>query len=172
MAVLSAGYGGNSLLGGGGAVDGTLARFDRDVLSQSGATHLLILQGLTDIWGANGGVRTAAEVIAAHRQVIQRARAHGLAVIAATITPFGSSGQASAAGEEKRQTINNWIRTSKEFDGVVDFAKAVEDPANPAHFLKELTLDGGHPAELGIKKMGDAIDLSLFKTGPRTTSSR
>ena len=168
---MSAGYGGNSLLGGGGAVDGTLARFDRDVLSQSGATHLLILQGLTDIWGATGGVRTAAEVIAAHRQVIQRARARGLQVIGATITPFGGAGQASAAGEVKRQTINNWIRTSKEFDGVVDFAKAVEDPANPAHFLKELTLDGGHPAELGIKKMGEAIDLSLFTTAPRVHES-
>ena len=169
MAVLSAGYGGNSLLGGGGTVDGTLARLDRDVLSQSGATHLLILQGLTDIWGANGGLRTAAEVIAAHRQVIQRARGRGLQVIGATITPFGGSNQASAAGEEKRQTINNWIRTSKEFDGVVDFAKAVEDPANPSRFLKELTLDGGHPGELGIKKMGEAIDLSLFTTAPRVT---
>ena len=162
MAVLSAAYGGNSLLAGGGAVDGTLARFDRDVLSQTGATHVLVLQGLVDIWGPAGGAYSVQQVIAGLRQVIARSRDHGLKVIGATITPFGSSGQGNATGEEKRQAINAWIRTSGEFDGVVDFAKAVEDQAKPSQYLKELSLDGAHPNELGCKKMGEAIDLSLF----------
>jgi lysophospholipase L1-like esterase len=47
---------------------------------------------------------------------------------------------------------------------VVDFEKAVADPANPKRMLPEY--DSGdhlHPSDSGYKAMGEAISLALFK---------
>jgi lysophospholipase L1-like esterase len=59
--------------------------------------------------------------------------------------------------------VNQWIRTTKELDGVVDFDKVTTDPANPGVFLP--AYDSGdhlHPGDAGYKAMGDAIDLKLL----------
>jgi lysophospholipase L1-like esterase len=69
----------------------------------------------------------------------------------------------SPAGEEVRQALNKWIRSTKDADGVIDFDKATADPAHPDTFLP--AYDHGdhlHPSDPGYKAMGDAIDLSLF----------
>ncbi|MFD5318747.1 SGNH/GDSL hydrolase family protein [Streptomyces sp. NPDC127098] len=116
-----------------------ITRFDRDVLSQPGVTHLVLFLGINDI--GQPGTRsapeseqvTAAEVIAGQRQLIRRAHERGVQVIGATITPFRDDtlGFYSPAKEEVRQQVNHWIRTSGEFDAVADFEAAVRDPARP-----------------------------------------
>jgi lysophospholipase L1-like esterase len=142
-----------------------LARLDSDVLVQSGARYLIVLLGINDI-GFPGAVTTD-EIIAGHRQIIVRAHAIGLKVFGGTLTPFQAYLPGlyyTAVGETQRQAVNQWIRTSKAYDAVIDFDKAIRDPGNPAKILP--TYDSGdnlHPNDAGYKAMADAISLALFR---------
>jgi len=95
----------------------------------------------------------------------ERAHTHGIKVYIATLTPYVGAGYASPAGEQVRQAVNQWIRTTSQIDGFIDFDKATQDPANPTIFLP--AYDHGdhlHPNDPGYKAMGDAIDLKLFQS--------
>jgi lysophospholipase L1-like esterase len=167
IGVINQGIGGNRVLH-----DNTgpsaLARFDRDVLAQSSVKYLVILEAINDIGHAYtpknpNEIVTADDLIAGYAQMIERAHTHGIKVYGATLTPYVTAGYSSPKGEEVRQTVNNWIRTSGKFDGVIDFDKTITDPKNPGVFLPDY--DSGdhlHPSDAGYKAMGDSIDLSLF----------
>jgi lysophospholipase L1-like esterase len=140
-----------------------LSRFDRDVLSVPGVTHVTVLEGVNDL-GMTKPTPAAADLIAGYRQLIARAHAHGLKIIGATVLPYGGASYFSAAGEAERQKINAWIRTSHEFDGVIDFDAAIRDPAKPERMRADLQSgDWLHPNDAGYRVMGDAVDLSLFR---------
>jgi len=164
VAVLNAGISGNRVLHN---MEGTnaSARLDRDVLVQSGARYLIVLEGINDI--GFPGSASAAEIIAGHFQIIVRAHAMGLKVYGGTLTPFKAFLPGiyyTADGEAKRQAVNLWIRTSKAYDAVIDFDKAIRDPGNPA--TMRAAYDSGdnlHPNDAGYQAMANAIDLSLFK---------
>jgi lysophospholipase L1-like esterase len=176
MGVLNAGIGGNRLLSEAtvppgadiravGAGMNALARFERHVLSHPGVTHVIVLEGINDIGNARQNpTPTAEDLIAVHKQLIDQAHARGLKIFGATLTPFWGAAYYTEAGEAKRQALNEWIRTSKAYDGVIDFDKATRDPADPRKFLEKYdSCDYLHPADAGYKAMGDAIDLALFK---------
>jgi lysophospholipase L1-like esterase len=158
------GIAGNRLLDDGAGVS-ALARFDRDVLLQTGATHVVVLEGINDIGVArNSPNPTAQDLIGAHKQMIERAHAQGLTIIGATLTPFEGAAYFTPEGEAKRQALNEFIRTSGLYDGVIDFDKAARDPAAPTKFNP--LYDSGdhlHPNDAGYKAMGEAVDLNLFK---------
>jgi lysophospholipase L1-like esterase len=141
-----------------------LARFDRDVLVPPGVTHVIVLEGINDIGGARQNpTPTPDDLIAVHRQLIARAHARGLTVIGATLTPYEGAAYFTPQGEAKRLAVNDWIRTSGEYDGVIDFDQAVRDPQQPGRFLAQY--DSGdhlHPSDAGYEAMGNAIDLKLF----------
>ena len=140
-----------------------LSRFDRDVLAVPGVTHMTVLEGVNDL-GMTKPTPAAADLIAGYRQLIARAHAHGIKIIGATVLPYGGSAYFSAAGEAERQKINAWMRTSHEFDGVIDFDAAIRDPAKPDHMKADLQSgDWLHPNDAGYKVMGEAVDLKLFK---------
>jgi lysophospholipase L1-like esterase len=185
MAVLNAGIGGNRVLNEAtvpagvdvravGAGINALARFEHHVVSLPGVTHVIVLEGINDIGNARENpTPTAADLIAAHRQLIEQAHARGLKILGATLTPFWGAAYYTEAGEAKRQALNEWIRTSKAYDGVVDFDKATRDPNDPKKLLEKYdSCDYLHPSDAGYAAMGDAIDLSLFKSARSTTSSR
>jgi len=167
-AVVNVGIGGNKLLRYGTGPN-ALARLDRDVLSVPGVKTIILLEGINDI--GRGFLTTGPQdpvsleaLIAADKQIIQRAHDHGIKVIGATLTPYQGAGYASPAGEEVRTGLNNWIKTGGAFDGVVDFSTATADPANPLAFRADYNIrDKLHPNDAGYKAMADAIDLSLFK---------
>lgn len=155
---------------------GTQARFDRDVLTQTGVTHVIVMVGINDIGlpaflnliGIPTPLVTADDLIAGYKQLIARAHARGVKIIGATLTPSGGfvfpgSDYATATGEAKRQEVNTWIRESGAFDGVIDFDAVIRDPADPTLIKAELTADGLHPNDAGYQKMADAISLKLFK---------
>ena len=169
LAVLNQGMGGNRLLRD-GIGPSALARFDRDVLAMAGARWLVVLEGVNDIGTAVGArargepAATPADVIAAYRQILLRAHAHGLRVYGATVMPFeGFAAYSSAESEASRQEVNRWIRSAGELDGIIDFDAVARDPAHPAR-LRE-AVDGGdhlHPSAAGYAILADAIDLALF----------
>jgi lysophospholipase L1-like esterase len=161
VAVLNAGIGGNCVLQG-GLGPTALARFDRDVLSQSRVRWLIVLEGVNDIGGSHDAA-VATNLIAAYKTFIEQAHAHHIRVYGATILPFGGSFYDRLEHEAVRATVNDWIRTSGRFDAVIDFDAALRDPQNPTHLLP--AADSGdhlHPNETGYKLMADAIDLKLF----------
>ena len=164
VAVLNAGISGNRVLGDGAGVS-ALARFDKDVLMQTGVTHVVVMEGINDIGIARSNPSpSAADLIAGHKQLIERAHARGLKIFGATLTPYEGAAYFSPEGEAKRQALNEWIRTSGAYDGVIDMDKVTRDPAAPTKFLP--AYDSGdhlHPGDAGYKAMGDAVDLALFK---------
>jgi lysophospholipase L1-like esterase len=150
--------------------DGTgpsaLARFDHDVLALDGVKYIIILEGINDIGGNQRKTNnvTADDLIWGFTQMVERAHAHGIKVIGATLTPYGGAGYSYPPGQQIVETLNNWIRTGGVVDGYVDFYKATQDPANPTHFAA--FADSGdhlHPKDAGYKAMADSIDLNLFK---------
>jgi lysophospholipase L1-like esterase len=175
VAILNQGIGGNRILRDNTGVN-ALARFDEDVLSPPGVKWLIVLEGINDIGqGARANALpenavTAAELIAADRQMIERAHLRGIKVMGATLTPYGGAAYSSEKGEAIRDAVNTWIRTSGAFDAVVDFEAATRDPNNPKQFRAEF--DSGdhlHPSDAGYQAMADAIDLAVF--GSKTVSS-
>ncbi|HWM69809.1 MAG TPA: SGNH/GDSL hydrolase family protein [Steroidobacteraceae bacterium] len=91
----------------------------------------------------------------------------GVKIIGATLTPNKGStfpGFFTPENEVKRQTVNQWIRTSGAYDGVIDFDKAVRDPSDPARLLPAYASDDNtHLSDAGYQAMANAIDLSLFR---------
>jgi len=168
MAVVNAGIGGNRLLSEGAFQAGinALARYETDVLSQPGVTHVVVLEGINDIGNARqSATPTAEDLIAAHKQLIERAHAKGLKIIGATLTPFWGANYYTEVGEAKRQAVNQWIRTGKAYDGVIDFDKATRDPNDPQKYLAAYdSCDHLHPNSAGYTAMGESIDLGLFRT--------
>lgn len=175
MGVLNVGIGGNRILADGvGTGVGALARFDRDVLAQAGVTHVFVFEGINDIQGAPPNP-SADELIAGHRQLIERAHAHGLKIYGATLTPFKGWTAFSDEREAKRQAVNQWLRTAKMYDALIDFDAVVRDPKDPAKERAEFDPgDHLHMNGAGYKAMADAIDLALFKpaAAARTTAER
>jgi lysophospholipase L1-like esterase len=169
IAVINEGISGNRLLGDGAGIN-ALARFDRDVLSQPGVKYLIILEGINDIGIGNMTGAPPSEspstddLIAAHKQMIERAHMRGIKVIGATLTPYVGAAYATDRGEAMREAVNEWIRTSHAYDAVIDFDKTVQDPANPKQILPSFNIrDHLHPNDAGYKAMAAAVDLSLFK---------
>src|SRR5690606_31039886 len=107
---------------------------------------------------------TAEEIIAGHRQFIAKAHAKGVKIIGATLTPYRGAGTDSDAGEAIREAVNQRIRQSGEYDGVIDFDAAVRDPRNPSKLKPEFQSgDWIHPSDAGYEAMVKAIDLDLLK---------
>jgi lysophospholipase L1-like esterase len=166
-AVVNVGISGNRLLRY-GAGPSTLARLDRDVLSVPGVKAIILLEGINDI-GRGFGTPNSTEPVtaealeAADKQIIARAHEHHIRVIGATLTPYQGASYASPAGEAAREALNAWIKTSGAFDGVIDFAPAVADPANPLTFAHAYNdRDHLHPNDAGYKAMADSVDLTVL----------
>lgn len=164
LGVLNQGIAGNRVLGDGAGVN-ALARFDRDVLAQAGATHVVVLESINDIgFARDSACPSAADLIAVHQQLIERAHARGLKIFGATLTPFDGAAYFTPEGEAKRQALNEWIRKSRTYDGVIDFDAAVRDPNAPAKLRAEFNPgDNLHLTDAGYQAMANAIDLALFK---------
>jgi lysophospholipase L1-like esterase len=177
IAVLNQGISANRVLRDGFGIS-ALARFDRDVLSQPGVKWVTVLEGINDIGAGIGPdfifsprpnapaseVVTAEELIGAYKQMIERAHEHGIKVFGSPLMPFEGADYYSEHGNETRESVNQWIRTSKAFDAVIDFEAVVKDPAHPNKMRAEY--DSGdhlHPNDAGYKAMAEAVSLGLLK---------
>ena len=168
LSVLDEGIGGNCIL-----INcvgpNALARFDRDVLTQSGVKYVIVLEGINDIGALHDPNRpnyrlTAEDLEQGLRQMVARAHEHGIKVFGATLTPYQGAGYYTDHGEQIREALNDWIRNGDAFDGVIDFDKATRDPDHPLIYAP--AYDSGdhlHPKDPGYAAMANSIDLSLFR---------
>jgi len=176
IAVLNAGIGGNRVLTTSPCWgQNALARLGRDVLAQAGIEAVILFEGTNDIGQPDAPAAdtnpcrsrtqvTADEIIAGYKQIIARTHARGLKIFGATILPYRGLGAWTAAGEAKRVAVNQWIRTSGAFDGIIDFDADLRDPTTPARLAPQY--DSGdhlHPGPAGHEAMGNAVDLALFR---------
>ena len=146
-----------------------LARLDRDVLAQSGAKYVVIALGTNDIGHTffpsvpNETPASAEQMEWGLAQIVARAHARGIRVIATTLNPYEGAKFYNAEGDAMRQAFNTYVRSSGIFDGVIDFDRVMRDPSHPARYLP--AYDSGdhlHPNDAGYKAMADAVDLKLF----------
>lgn len=164
MGVVNVGIPGNRVIG--DRPNSASNRFDRDVLAQTGVTHVIFTEGINDL--RNEGAPPVEELIMGHKQIIERAHAQGLKIIGGTILPLerdeeGGNGF-NPTSEAARVALNEWIRTSGAYDGVIDFEAVMRDPARPSKLQEALQAgDWLHPNDAGYQKMAAAIDLSLFE---------
>ncbi|HLK44236.1 MAG TPA: SGNH/GDSL hydrolase family protein [Thermoleophilia bacterium] len=171
LSVVDAGIGGNRVL-----TDvpnpwqgvSALKRFEHDALGQPGVRDVILLEGINDIGnnaGPNGAPLTAQDLINGYRTLIGEAHAAHVRIIGATLLPIQGNGYYTPAAETLRQTINQWIRTSGAFDGVIDFDQAMRDPNNIADLNP--VYDSGdhlHPNDTGMQALANAVDLGLLRS--------
>lgn len=171
LSVVDAGIGGNRVL-----TDvpnlwqgvSALKRFGHDALGQPGVKDVILFEGINDIGnnaGPDGRPLTAQDLINGYRTLIDQAHTAHVDIIGATLMPDQGNGYYTPAAEAIRQSVNRWIRTGGAFDGVIDFDRAMRDPANPAALNP--SYDSGdhiHPNDTGMKAMADVIDLRLLRS--------
>ena len=168
VSVLNEGIGGNRVLNE-QTGPSALSRLDRDVLAQDGVRYLIVLESINDIGrlahlSAPEDEITAPQLEESLRQIADAAHQRGIKAFGATLTPYGGANYFSDRGEQVREEVNNWIKTSGTFDGVIDFDLITRDPQDRNRFNPvDDSGDHLHPGDAGYKAMGDGIDLKLFK---------
>lgn len=170
--VLNEGISGNRLLtdSGTGGQSGE-NRFARDGLGQSGARTVIVSSlGNNDIGnqvGPNGQAITAGAMINGYQQLIARAHGAGLTILGGTLTPDEGAYYYTPAGEAIHQQVNHWILTSGSFDGTIDFAGAVADPADPSRIRPAYDFgDHLHLNDAGYQAMSQSVNLLLLNGDP------
>jgi len=144
---------------------GGMARFEREV-NIPGADRVLILHGINDIIHPDGvhparpmaDLPTPEELINGLRAYINAAHSYGMKAYLATLTPILGWRTDAPDRQALRAAVNEWIRTTDEADGLVDFAAATCDPAESRALKPEC--DSGdhlHPSNDGARAMAYSI---------------
>lgn len=144
-----------------------VSRFDEDVLGTRCVTHVVIAYNSND-WVLPGRtvsldeMPTLDQLIAGYRELSHRARAAGLAVVLATVTPLAPEIAIELERERLRLALNEWIRTAgHEF---VDFDAAIRSQANPSRLAAEYAApDNTHPNVNGEKRLAQAMVEALHR---------
>lgn len=168
VGVLNMGIGGNCVLGG-GLGPAAVNRYERDLFGQEGVKWIILFEAVNDLGYARNGEQTAQRIIDVYKQIIREAHQKGIRVFGATITPFKGNNYYSDHHEKGRQRLNEWIRTTKMLDGVIDFDQAVSNPQDREAMQQQFLFENDwlHLNAQGYETMGNCIDLNLFtKTGP------
>jgi lysophospholipase L1-like esterase len=167
--VLNAGIGGNRVLNDSSCFgEAAVRRFERDVLGRPDVRTVIVLEGINDIHASDiefecfepNPVVAASELIEGHRTLIRQAHARGVRAIGATVMPYKGSFAYTERGEAVRDALNTWIRTSGEYDGVVDLDRALASSDDPD--VIAAAYDSGdrlHPNDAGYHAMAAAVDL-------------
>lgn len=175
VAVLNAGIAGARLLGD-GMGSRTADRFARDALEPPGVKSVVVLLGINDIGWPGTSLApheapvTAEALIAGYRELIIQARRQRVRIVGGTLLPFEGAlsgtpqrGYYSARKEAVRQAVNRWIRTSGEFDAVVDFDALLRDPQHPTRLKREYDCgDHLHPNDRGHAALARGLEPALL----------
>lgn len=163
LSVLNFGLGGNCILRG-GLGPTAQSRYARDLFDKCGVKYIILYEGVNDLGGSRDALETAEGIKKVWSRIVEEAHQRGIKVFGATVTAFKGNGYYRGNHEEGRAALNEWIRTSGVFDGVIDFdamTRDTEDPErlNPAFLFEN---DWLHLNASGYETMGRGIDLNLF----------
>jgi lysophospholipase L1-like esterase len=165
LSVVDAGIAGNQLLHGGPLLDPSggpslESRFQRDVLDQPNLGGIILLEGINDIGLEH---ESEAALIAGYESLAARAHAAGVPIVIATLTPMQGASYADPYVESTRAAVNHWILTQHVFNGVINFAAAVQQPSDHEHLLPAFDSgDNLHPNASGFKAMAEAVSLRMI----------
>ena len=164
VAVLNMGLGGNCILNGGLGPTGK-SRYPRDLFQQEGVKYIILFEGVNDLGGRGDAISKAKQIIDVYKQIIDEAHERGIKVYGAPVMQFKGNNYYSENHEAGRQQLNQWIRSSGYFDGVIDFDAAMGNPDDPAQLNPKYLFENDylHPNADGYVRMGDCIDLKLFE---------
>ncbi|BAO87599.1 SGNH/GDSL hydrolase family protein [Caballeronia cordobensis] len=171
IGVVNAGISGNRLLSNSPCYGEALAtRFERDALRQPGVRAVIVLIGINDInfmaMPPHAGLDcdaphtevNADALVRGYQRLIAQAHQRGVKIYGATLTPASLPPEREAI----RTAVNESIRTSRAFDGVIDFDQALRDPARPGALLRRY--DSGdhiHPSDAGYAAMAAAVPMEF-----------
>ena len=164
LAVLNFGLGGNCILRGGLGPTGE-SRYPRDLFGHCGVKYIILFEGTNDLGGASDAAATLESIRDVWSRIARRAHAAGIRVIGATVTPVRGNGYYSPDHEAGRTALNDWIRTSGVFDGVIDFDRMVADPSAPDRLDPSYLFENDwlHLNARGYEVMGSGVDHALFR---------
>lgn len=164
VSVLNMGLGGNCVLQGGLGPTGK-SRYPRDLFQQEGVKYIILFEGVNDLGGRGDAIAKANQIIEVYKQIIDEAHERGIKVYGAPVMQFKGNNYYSENHEAGRQQLNEWIRTSGCFDGVIDFDAAMGNPDDPAQLNPKYLFENDylHPNAEGYVQMGNCIDLKLFE---------
>ena len=164
ISVLNFGLGGNCVLRGGLGPTGQ-SRYARDLFGHDGVKYIILFEGVNDIGGSRDAIETAEGVKKVWQDIIRDAHARAIKDFGATVTPFKGNGYGRGNHEEGRKALNDWIRNSGEFDGVIDFDAMVRDTEDPERLNPAFLFENDwlHLNASGYEVMGKGIDVKLFK---------
>ena len=147
-------------------------RFPREA-KVSGADTVIIQHGINDIIHPVGvdvnpfrpwsDLPTAEELIQGLRQYIIQAEEYGLDVYMGTLLPIYGWRTYEPFRDELRCAVNEWIRSTSEIKGCIDFDRAVCDSLDPRAFAQGY--DSGdhlHPSAAAYKRMAEEVPQSLL----------
>lgn len=143
-------------------------------LNVAGASAVIIQHGINDIIHPVGvdvnpfrpwsDMPTCDDLVKGMQELyIQHARQLGLKVWSGTLLPIYGWRTYNEDRDVLRGQFNEWLRSSRDFDGCVDFDKAVCDPQHPAAFAPGF--DSGdhlHPSERAYEAMANCVPEELF----------
>jgi len=173
VAIVNAGISGNRLLSGSRCYgDAMVSRFDHDALRQPGVRSVILLIGINDINFPAMPPRvgldcddphtavTVDSLLRGYRRLIAQAHQRGVRIYGATLMPASLPPEREAI----RTAVNDAIRTSHAFDGVIDFDRALRDPAHPDRLQRGYDSgDHVHPSDAGYSAMADAIPIDEIR---------
>ncbi|MBR3659146.1 MAG: SGNH/GDSL hydrolase family protein [Bacteroidaceae bacterium] len=164
VSVLNMGLGGNCILQGGLGPTGK-SRYPRDLFQQEGVKYIILFEGVNDLGGRGDAIAKANQIQEVYKQIIAEAHERGIKVYGAPVMQFKGNNYYSENHEAGRQQLNQWIRTSGYFDGVIDFDAAMGNPDDPAQLNPKYLFENDylHPNAEGYVQMGNCIDLKLFE---------
>jgi lysophospholipase L1-like esterase len=159
-AVANAGIGGNTVGALGTAWSGVnaLSRLERDVLSLSGVSEVVVFEGTNDL---HVGVRPE-RLIADLTRLAERIQEAGARAIIATMVGRRGGHGWDADREANRLEVNAWIRSQDRYDRVFDFEAVLDDADRPGHLHPGFDADGTHPSGSGYRALAESIDLDAF----------
>ncbi|WP_165989583.1 SGNH/GDSL hydrolase family protein [Streptomyces sp. YIM 98790] len=164
--VVNLGISGNRLLSDAPCLgEAGVTRFSRDLALHPGVHTVVVLEGINDI-GATGTHPcvgnppriTAQDLIEGHRELIRQGHELGITVIGATMLPYQGAAYYTEHGEQIRDEVNTWIRTSGAYDTVIDFDRLMADPENEDRIRPAYDCgDHLHPHDTGYRVMAEAV---------------
>lgn len=147
--------------------DAGIKRFEKDVFDTNAVELVIALEGINDIFHPSADAPkeeevTAEEIIAGLCKYADITHKHNAKIMIGTILPFKKFEFWNSTMEEKRNAVNQWIRTQKVFDETIDFDNAIKDANDLAKMNS--AYDSGdhlHPSENGGIHMAEIIPFML-----------